>query len=319
MKFLLKNDTCGIVKFIKQYISYKLDSKMETPNLDRLSSVLERFRVRTHLSFSGAMCGLHRFPHQAGKAYLHVLRRGSMEVSHPERAGAAPKRLKLAEPTLLLYPRPMTHHFHNPPLDGNDFTCAEIDFEGGAQHPIARALPPAVILPIGEVEGLQSSLDLLFAETARVRCGYRILADRLFEVVLIQLLRWMLDHPKAVNVDAGLLMGFSSPAIARALTAMHDTPGEQWSIERLAEISGMSRTAFAVKFKDLVGKGPAEYLTDWRLSIAQSRMREGASLKLLAAELGYSGQSALSRAFVGRMGLSPREWMRVAQVQSSAA
>ena len=54
-----------------------------------------------------------------------------------------------------------------------------------------------------QVEGLQPALDLLFAETDRVRCGSRLLADRLFEVVLIQLLRWLIDHPGQAASAAG--------------------------------------------------------------------------------------------------------------------
>src|SRR3546814_3717017 len=55
-------------------------------------------------------------------------------------------------------------------------------------------LPPLVVLPVRAVAGLQASLDLLFDEADHVRCGHRLLADRLFEVVLIQLLRWLFDH-----------------------------------------------------------------------------------------------------------------------------
>ena len=276
--------------------------------IDRLSTLLERFRVRTHLSFSGAMCGVHTFAKTDNKAYLHVLRRGTMKVSHARTKGV-PAHLTLSEPTLIFYPRPLTHHFHNAPRDGSDFTCAEIEFEGGWNHPLAQALPPVVVLPLAQVSGLQASLDLLFAETENVRCGHRILADRLFEVVLIQLLRWLLDNPQLAKIDSGLLMGLSSPQLAKALTAMHEAPSESWSLERLAEVSGMSRTAFAVKFKQLVGQPPAEYVAHWRLMIAQARLREGVSLKMLAEELGYSSQSALTRVFTAKLGVSPREWI----------
>ncbi|MGL4230612.1 MAG: AraC family transcriptional regulator [Casimicrobium sp.] len=281
---------------------------MKQQPIDRLSALLERFRVHAQLSFSGTMCGLHRFDKRAGKSYLHVLRRGSLKVTHPG-AKSFPARLSLSEPSILFYPRATTHHFHNPPRDGTDFTCAEIEFDGGELHPIVQTLPSLIALPIREIDGLQASLDLLFAETTRVRCGQRVLADRLFEVVLIQLLRWLLDHPERGGVNAGLLVGLSSPTLARALTAIHESPESAWSLERLAEISGMSRTAFAVKFKAHVGKTPAEYLADWRLTIAQARIREGASLKLLASELGYANQSALSRVFTQRIGVSPREWL----------
>jgi AraC-like DNA-binding protein len=276
--------------------------------VDRLSTLLERFRVRTRMSFSGPMCGKHVFAETANKAYLHVLRGGSMEIRHPGAKGV-PTRIKLDEPTLIFYPRPFTHHFYNAPLEGSDFTCAEIAFEGDQTHPIVQALPPLVILRLDEVDGLKESLNLLFAETEQVRCGYRVLADRLFEVVLIQLLRWLLDHPLHANINSGLLMGLSSPQLAKALTAMHESPGEPWTVEQLAEVSGMSRTAFAVKFKQLVGQSPAEYVASWRLTIAQARLREGVPLKMLAGELGYSSQSALTRVFTAKLGVSPREWL----------
>lgn len=276
--------------------------------LDRLSALLERFRVRTRMSFTGPMCGKHVFAHEANKAYLHVLRSGSMEIRHPS-AKAVPVRIKLDEPSIIFYPRPFTHHFHNAPRDGSDFTCAEIEFDGGQLHPIVQALPPLVVLRLDEVDGLQSSLNLLFAETEHVRCGHRVLADRLFEVVLIQLLRWLLDHPLHANINSGLLMGLSSPQLAKALTAIHESPGEPWTVEHMAEVSGMSRTAFAVQFKQLIGQPPAEYVANWRLTIAQARLRDGVPLKILAGELGYSSQSALTRIFTAKLGVSPREWL----------
>lgn len=276
--------------------------------MDRLSTLLERFRLHTRMSFSGAMCGKVVFPKAGNKAYLHVLRRGSMEIRHPGATGV-PRRISLDSPTLIFYPRPFTHHFYNAPSEGSDFTCAEIEFEGGPLHPIVQALPPLVLLHLDEVEGLHASLNLLFSETEQVQCGYRVLADRLFEVVLIQLLRWLLNHPMHAKLQSGLLLGLSSPQIARALTAMHESPANRWTVAQMAAASNMSRTAFAVKFKQLVGQSPAEYLSDWRIAIAQIRLREGASLKLLAGDLGYSSQSTLTRVFTTRMGVSPREWL----------
>jgi AraC-like DNA-binding protein len=283
--------------------------------VDRLSPLLERFHIRTRMSFSGPMCGTHVFAQEASKAYLHLLRRGSMEIRHPGAKGV-PTRIKLDEPSLIFYPRPFTHHFHNAPRDGSDFTCAEIAFEGGQLHPILQALPSLVVLPLDDIDGLQASLNLLFAETEHVRCGHRVLADRLFEVVLIQLLRWLLDHPSHANISSGLLMGLSSPQIAKALTAMHESPGEPWTVEQLAQASGISRTAFAVKFKQLVGQPPADYVANWRLTIAQARLREGVPLKTLAGELGYSSQSALTRVFTAKLGVSPREWLSRCAEQS---
>ena len=92
-----------------------------------------------------------------------------------------------------------------------------------------------IALPLAKVPGLDMALALLFAETDRVRCGQRLLADRLFEVVVLQLLRWLLDHPQEAGVRPGLITGLSDPRLARALVAMHNSPGEPWTLERMAE------------------------------------------------------------------------------------
>jgi len=279
------------------------------PSVDRLSGLLNSFRIKAQLFHSGALCGLNRFSADQGFGYLHVLRRGKLEVTHPGEP-LLPLRLTFTEPTLLLYSRPLTHHFHNPPREGSDFTCAQLLFEGGLGHPLARALPPLVALPLSRVDGLDASLSLLFAEADRVRCGQKLMADRLFEVVLLQLLRWLLDHPQEAGIQPGLITGLSDARLARALVAIHESPGQDWTLARMASCAGMSRTVFANTFRQVVGRTPADYLIDWRLMLMQERLQEGQSVKQIADELGYANPSALSRVFTTRMGQSPRDWLK---------
>ena len=276
--------------------------------VDRLSGLLERFRIRAHLFHTGALCGVTHFDALPGRGFLNVLRRGEMVVRHRPRSGAV-RSVKVVEPSLLFYPRPLLHDFHNAPSEGADFVCATLDFDGGAMHPLARALPPLVLLPLRAAPGLEQSLALLFAETERVRCGQRLLADRLFEVVLLQLLRWLIDHSDQVEVPRGLLTGLGDPQLARSLVALHEAPGEHWSLERMAQQAGLSRSAFAARFRAVVGTTPGEYLTHWRLAIAQALLREGRSVKAIADELGYANASALSRVFAQKFGESPRAWL----------
>lgn len=276
--------------------------------VDRLSPLLERFRMHAHLFHTGPLCGVTQFSAEPGRGFLHVLRSGEMVVTHPARSGAQ-RKLKVTEPTLLFYPRPLAHGFHNAPRDGADFVCATLDFEGGLQHPLVRAMPPLLVLPLRSVEGLEHTLALLFAETERVRCGHRLLADRLLDVLVLQLLRWLLDHPAEAQLPIGLLTGLAHPKLARALTALHETPGATWSLEAMAGVAGMSRSAFAAAFRQHLGQTPAEYLVCWRMSIAQTLLRRGASVKAVSDELGYASASSLSRAFAQTLGLSPRAWL----------
>jgi AraC-like DNA-binding protein len=281
--------------------------------IDRLSALLERFRVRARLFHHGPLCGISRFPAEPGRGFLHVLQRGELELRHGARGTELPRRLTIREPTLLFYPRPLAHEFRNPPEDGSDFVCAELEFDGGERHPLVRALPPLILLPLARVEGLAPALALLFGETERLRCGQRLLADRLFEVVLIQLLRWLIDHPAEAGIQPGLLSGLADPRLARALVALHEAPGAAWSLAAMAEQAGMSRSAFAAAFKAALGQPPADYLADWRLSLAQAQLRQGRPVKAIADELGYASASALSRLFSQRLGRSPRQWLEAAR------
>ncbi len=151
--------------------------------VDRLSSLLERFRVRAHLFHAGPLCGITHFAAEPGRGFLRVLRHGDLVVKHRARSGVA-RTIKVTEPTLLFYLRPLEHHFHNASSEGADFVCATLDFDGSARHPLVRALPPVLVLPLGAVGGLEHTLALLLGETERLRCGHRLMADRLFDVLV---------------------------------------------------------------------------------------------------------------------------------------
>jgi AraC-like DNA-binding protein len=298
----------GVMKSTKDHLESSSPSPESEEVLDRLSTLLERFHVRASLFHSGPLCGRTRFEAQPDRAFLHVLRRGELRIEH--RGGPlARRRLVVDEPTLVLYPRAVHHEFVNPPREGADFTCAALHFDGGDRNPIVAALPALVLLPLREVPGLHRALDLLFAETDQPRCGSRLLVDRLFEVVLIQLLRWIVDHPQEAGVQGGLMAGLHDQRLARALVALHAAPQDDWSLARMAQEAGMSRSAFAEAFRAATGFTPAAYLTDWRLALASAALRAGRSQKLVAAELGFSNGSSLSRAFKQRYGSSPRTWL----------
>ncbi|WP_053618416.1 AraC family transcriptional regulator [Nocardiopsis sp. NRRL B-16309] len=277
-------------------------------SLDRLSPLLDRFRVRTRVFHTGPLCGVTAFAAQPGRGFLHVLRRGEMEVTH-RGADGRPERRAIDRPSLLFYPRPLEHSFHNAPTEDSDFACATLDFDGGATHPLVRTLPAVIVLPLAAVDSLEPSLDLLFAEIDNVRCGRRVLADRLFEVVLVHLFRWLLDHTEELALPAGLLTGLADERIARTLVAVHETPGGPWTLATMAREAHMSRSAFAARFKSVVGQSPAEYVTGWRLTVAQERLRGGASVARTATELGYANPPAFSRAFARELGQSPRAWL----------
>ena len=279
--------------------------------MDRLDALLQRFSVTARMFHSGALCGITDFTPEPGLGQLHLVRRGPIGVSHP---GAA--EVRLDAPSLLLYPRPLAHRFDTDPSVGADMACAHLRFAAGGANPLADALPAFVCLPLAELDGCAGVLEVLFDEAFRPRCGRQALVDRLFEVVLVFVLRRLMDEGR---IEHGLFAGLAHPQLARALTAMHERPAQAWTLESLAAEAGMSRSVFAASFRDTVGATPGDYLARWRVGLAQQALRRGRPLKLVADEVGYGSEAALSRAFKTWIGRSPRDWRRTLDADGTQA
>jgi AraC-like DNA-binding protein len=92
---------------------------------------------------------------------------------------------------------------------------------------------------------------------------------------------------------------------------MHDEPGHPWTLEKLARRAGMSRTVFALRFKDVVGETATEYLTRWRMLLATERLTSSHEpVATVAASLGYKSESSFGKAFRRVLGCSPRRFGR---------
>ena len=273
---------------------------------DRLAALFANFAVRAETFQTGPLCGINTLEPQAGRGQLHLIREGGVEVHH-----GAPEVLRVDEPSLLLYPRPLAHRFVTDPTCGAQFVCAHMVFEGGASHPIAAALPPWICLPLTTLPHCASVLNQLFAEAEASHCGRQLMLNRLFEVLLIWVLRELMSQGQ---VQSGMLAGLSHPRLRGALVALHAEPQREWPLEELAAAAGMSRTVFANTFRDVVGCTPGVYLQRWRIGLAQKALLEGRALKHIAADVGYGGEAALSRAFRTHTGQSPREWRKAAEM-----
>lgn len=153
---------------------------------------------------------------------------------------------------------------------------------------------PRIISLTHDEPALRMAVTMIEAELDAPRCGQPALLDRAGDILFIGLLRYLVAHP--ATFGNGLFHGLADHRIARALVAMHQRPGFAWSLERLAEEAGMSRTAFAATFRDVVKRTPGKYLTLIRLAIAQRTVELGKGLKVAARTSGYSNESALSRA-----------------------
>jgi AraC-like DNA-binding protein len=275
--------------------------------VDRLEALLGHFSVSARMFQAGPLCGINGLEPDGIHGQLHLIREGDVEVRH------AKGSVKVTEPSLLLYPRPMAHRFITDQKHGAEFVCAHLSFQGGAANPITAALPPFVCIPLAELQ-CEAVLEMLFAEAGARHCGRQAMLDRLFEVVLIQVLRILMERGQT---RVGMLAGLSHERLRRAIVAMHEAPQREWSLEALADEAGMSRSVFANDFRDTVGVTPGAYLQGWRIGLAQKALLQGKSIKHIAQDVGYGSEAALSRAFKAHAGQSPRGWRKSQQPAAS--
>jgi AraC-like DNA-binding protein len=272
---------------------------------DRLAALLDHFSVTSRVFHAGALCGINDLPGEGDAGQLHLVRRGVVDVIH-----SGQPALRISEPSLLLYPLPMAHRFLIDPDTGADLVCANISFEGAAANPIVAALPAFNCLPLAALQGSETVLNLLFAEAFAQNCGRGPMLDRLFDIVLIQVLRHFMESG---SIKVGMLAGMAHPRLRFALVAMHEKPAQEWSLEELAEQAGMSRSVFANTFRDCIGCTPGVYLQRWRIGLAQRALLQGRPLKWIADTVGYGSEAAFSRAFKASCGMSPRQWLAARQ------
>lgn len=270
--------------------------------MDRLSTLLSQFGVRANLFYNGNLCGMASYDGADQRGHIHLLQAGSVTLQ-----GADRKDLLLTQPSLIFLPRPSRHQLFAGEPEGARLLCASMKFEGGVDNPLSASLPDCLVLSLDELPLLADTLKWMFSEAAGGHCGREAALDRLFELLIILLFRHLLDHHQ---LRTGMMAGLADMRLARSLVQMHNAPDRAWSVADLASESNMSRAAYAVHFRAVIGQTPADYLLSWRISLAQKRLREGRPITLIAAEVGYESPSALARAFRRKTGYSPRDWMK---------
>jgi AraC-like DNA-binding protein len=182
--------------------------------------------------------------------------------------------------------------------------------DGSHADMLLGSLPPIVhIRKESDKAAMRWSLERMKEELRDPQPGGSLIAQQLAYMMLIQALR--LHLADGARGGVGWLFALGDKQMSAAITCMHDNPGHRWTLQELAERVGMSRSIFALKFKETVGETPMEYLTRWRMLLAGDRLKSSDdSLSVIALSLGYESESAFGKAFRRIMGCSPRQHSR---------
>jgi len=190
--------------------------------------------------------------------------------------------------------------------------CGRLEFNRSEMHPLLAQLPPLIHIKGGgedASEWLEVTSRLISDEIRANRIGTAALFEHLGGVLFIQVIRSYVESLPPDRV--GWLGALRDYRISGALGLIHDAPAYAWSINELARKVGMSRSAFAGRFKSLVGETPMQYLTRWRMHRAAHYLRtEGLAIAHAAERVGYQSTATFSKAFKRYIGSAPAAYRR---------
>ncbi|WP_026354980.1 AraC family transcriptional regulator [Massilia niastensis] len=294
---------------------------------DPLSDVLAVLRVRSGASLRMAAGGpwALRFP---AYSYLKfIAQRSGVLYVHVD-GDAAPYRLAPGDCLLMRSGRPYVAstdpalpatdgiaHVAALPCSGGaiswggpgglEIIAGRFEFDACQRDLLEQVVPPELLVPAASraAPALHTLLALYRDEAHACAPGQHALTGALARIALVQALRSQDPAPQ------GWLAALADPKIGAALRLLHGAPARRWTVADLAGQVAMSRSALALRFRQLVGSTPLHYLQQWRMRLArQALLEEGLPVATLAYRLGYASESAFSAAFRRSTGCAPGQF-----------
>jgi AraC-like DNA-binding protein len=189
--------------------------------------------------------------------------------------------------------------------------CGSFSFDRASLRPMSQLMPNFILIKSDQVRtlALHNTLQALASEMGELAPGSGVVATRLAEVLFIQILRAHIASEPERN--KGWLRAVFDPQLGTALSAIRESLHTPWTVETLAEAAGMSRSAFAARFKDLLGQTPLEYVSGWRMQKAMQLLEQRDKKLIDVARLvGYESDAAFSKAFKRVVGANTGEYIK---------
>ena len=182
--------------------------------------------------------------------------------------------------------------------------CGELHFSNHTRHPLSHALPTCFVVRAAEADKVFRHLtsmmvDLVNSDVAGRQVLLNKLADTLFTLAVCDYANRNTDH-------RGLFAALTDGRICKVLQAVHEKPGASWTMQSMAALACMSRSAFAERFAQLMKMPPMQYVTQWRVSVAERLLRDKQlSVASIAEQLGYGSEADFRRLFKRVSGICP--------------
>ncbi|PPD00237.1 MAG: hypothetical protein CTY35_03010 [Methylotenera sp.] len=262
--------------------------------------IFEGFNFNTEIVFAGRYCGVSQNFIECSTGLVHFIKSGNAQIEMPEMAP-----IKIDKPSLVFFPRP--HAQRVVPLDENGvvMVCALTSFNASYTHPIIMSFPEVLIIELEKLDSVQKILEIFFDEALSSKLCKKQISEKMSSALLVYMTRYLLDNKL---VHKGLIAALTNAKIVKALEIIHSRFNDKLTLSSVANEVGISRSQFAAIFSKLVEQTFFNYLTSYRIGVAQKLLRANKSVKMVAAEVGFSNPSAFIRKFKEETGISPGKW-----------
>jgi len=284
--------------------------------MEVLSDILQGIRTTGSVYFCDFLLPPWELPYtEEERAMFHLVRRGRCRIDIGDQT------YTLETGDFVFFAPGVDHRVFSAQADDPQtlLLCGYCLFDEVENDVLLRALPDHVLLQRDELEEwpwLIRTLEHLSAEYMSGAPGSDLTVNKLTEVLLVQLLR--ADFGRQTEV--GIVAALRDKRIARALTAVHASPGQSWTIESAAGEASMSRSGFARRFKEVLGMSFFDYLTRLRMRDAR-RLLTTTNLPVddIAEKVGYQSGLSFVKVFKKHHDSTPRGFRKNRTISSIAS
>lgn len=288
--------------------------------MDVLSNVLQTLHLKAEVFLHACFRGDWAVDSSGERsATFHIVARGGCWLHMPDQR----EPIALSGGDWVVFPHDAEHIITNsatPPTDdiplnqipSDDVSgpavtliCGYFEFARHSWNPLIGSMPDVMVISNEEslnVPFMETLGRFFYYEVESALPGNKLLINKLSEILFIHVVRSHMQN----SHDNGFIAALADPYIGKALSLIHEAPSEAWSVERLAVAVGMSRSAFAERFKSLVEMTPMQYLTHWRMTQANEQfLTSSQSVSQVAESCGYQSEAAFAKAFKKHFGYGP--------------
>lgn len=173
-------------------------------------------------------------------------------------------------------------------------------------HGLFDYLAEPIVTHMDEGEAMGQVLKAILNEMANPKPGSNSLIALLMKQCLVYVLR---RYCESGSCTVPWLSALDDPRLSGTLEQMIEDPGRRFTLELLADSAGMSRSAFAQRFKAAFGRSAMDFLKQLRLQRAAHLLRTTRRpIKSIADHVGFDSRSHFSHSFTDFYGASPAEF-----------